>query len=53
MALRIGFVGSGGIANWHLEHLSKIKGTKIVCLCDVNKERVETSAKKRRDPVAR
>ena len=46
MAVRIGFVGSGGIANWHLEHLSKIKGTKIVCLYDVNKERVETSAKK-------
>lgn len=45
MAVKVGFVGSGGIANWHLEHLSKIK-TKIVCLYDVNRERVETAAKK-------
>ncbi len=46
MTLRIGFVGAGGIANWHLEHLSKIEGTKIVSLCDVNKKRVEAGAKK-------
>lgn len=46
MTLRIGFVGAGWIANWHLEHLSKIEGTKIVCLCDVNKERVEVTTKK-------
>jgi predicted dehydrogenase len=44
MALRIGFVGTGGIANWHLGHLSKIEGTKVVSVCDVNKERVEAAA---------
>ncbi len=44
MTLRIGFVGSGWIANWHLEHLSKIEGTKIVSLCDINKERVKAAA---------
>ncbi len=46
MTLRIGFVGAGSIANWHLEHLSKIEGTKIVSLCDLNKERVEAAATK-------
>ena len=46
MTLKIGFVGSGWIASWHLEHLSKIEGTKMVSLCDVDKERVETAAKK-------
>lgn len=46
MAVKVGFVGTGGIANWHLEHLSKIRETKIVCLYDVNKERVEAAAKK-------
>ncbi|TKJ45767.1 hypothetical protein CEE34_09735 [Candidatus Aerophobetes bacterium Ae_b3a] len=46
MTLKIGFIGAGGIANWHLEHLSKIEGTKIVSLCDVNKKRVEAAAKK-------
>ncbi len=46
MAVRVGFVGTGWIANWHLEHLSKIKGTKIVCLYDVDKERVKVIARK-------
>jgi len=46
VTLRIGFVGTGWIANWHLEHLSKIKETKTVSLCDVNKERVEAASKK-------
>lgn len=44
MAVKVGFVGSGGIASWHLEHLSKIEGTKIISLCDVNKERVKVAA---------
>ena len=46
MTLKIGFVGSGWIASWHLEHLSKIGGIKIVSFCDVNKERVEATARK-------
>ena len=46
MTLKIGFVGIGWVADWHLEHLSKIEGTKIVALCDINKERVKTAAKK-------
>lgn len=46
VTLKIGFIGAGWIANWHLEHLSKIKGTKVACLYDVNKERVEAASKK-------
>ena len=46
VTLKIGFIGTGWIANWHLEHLSTIEGTKIVSLCDVNKERVEAASKK-------
>lgn len=46
MTLRIGFVGTGSVASWHLENLSKIKEARIISLCDVNKERVEASARK-------
>ena len=47
MTLRIGFVGTGWVVSWHLEHLSKIEGTRIACFYDVKKERVEAAAKKR------
>ena len=46
MAVKVGFVGAGGIANWHLGHLSKIEDADIVSLCDVKRERVEVTAKK-------
>lgn len=46
MTLRIGFVGAGGIANWHLEHLSRIKQTRIISFYDVNEERAKAAAKK-------
>jgi len=44
--MRIGFVGTGGIANYHLEHLVKIKEAEIVALCDVAEERAKRAAKK-------
>ena len=44
--MRIGFVGTGGIANYHLEHLVKIKEAEIVALCDVAEERAKGAAKK-------
>jgi len=46
MVVKIGFVGAGGIANWHLGHLSKIEDADIVSLCDVKRERAEVTAKK-------
>jgi len=44
--MKIGFVGTGGIANYHLEHLMKIKEAEIVALCDVVEERAKETAKK-------
>jgi len=46
MIVKVGFVGTGGIANWHLEHLSKIEGIKITSLCDIKREKAEATAKK-------
>jgi myo-inositol 2-dehydrogenase / D-chiro-inositol 1-dehydrogenase len=46
MALRIGFVGSGGIANWHMSHLAQIKGVEMVAFADVDKSRAVGCAEK-------
>lgn len=44
--MRIGFIGTGGIANYHLEHLMEIKEAEVVALCDVVEERAKEAAKK-------
>lgn len=46
MGVKIGFIGTGGIANYHLEHLMKIKEAEIVALCDVVEERAKEAAEK-------
>jgi len=46
MALRIGFVGCGGIANWHMGHLAAIKGVEMVAFCDVKRGRAASAAQK-------
>ncbi|MDR3303157.1 MAG: Gfo/Idh/MocA family oxidoreductase, partial [Treponema sp.] len=44
--LRIGIVGCGGIANQkHLPSIQKTELADIVAVCDIVKERAETSAK--------
>ncbi|GAH36741.1 unnamed protein product [marine sediment metagenome] len=40
MVLKAGFIGVGGIANSHLDHLTQIKGVKIAALCDVVEEKL-------------
>ncbi|MBM4048754.1 MAG: gfo/Idh/MocA family oxidoreductase, partial [Planctomycetes bacterium] len=45
MAVRVGFVGTGGIAKFHFNNLAKVPDAKIVALCDVVKEKVEAAAK--------
>ena len=45
-AIKIGFVGTGGIANHHLGNLSQIEGVEIVALCDVVEERAKATAEK-------
>lgn len=44
MAVRIGFIGCGGIANWHMGHLAKIKDAKMVAFCDTDKDRALKAA---------
>ena len=46
MAVKIGFIGVGGIAGSHLDRLSQIEEARVVALCDVVKEKVEEAAKK-------
>lgn len=38
MKVRIGFIGTGRIANRHMEKLSKIKDATLVSVCDVEKK---------------
>jgi len=44
MAIRIGFVGVGGIARGHLGALSKIEDVEVVAFCDTQGERAEAAA---------
>ncbi len=46
MAVKIGFIGVGGIAGSHLERLSQIEEERVVAVCDVLKEKAEAAAKK-------
>lgn len=45
MAIRIGFIGVGGMGNSHLGMVSQIEEVEVVALCDVVKERAEEAAK--------
>jgi predicted dehydrogenase len=42
--VRIGFVGTGGIAGHHLKQLHEVEGAEIVALCDVVGERAQARA---------
>lgn len=44
MALRVGFIGCGGIARWHMGHLAPMKGVEMVAFCDVDKARATAAA---------
>ena len=44
--VRIGFVGTGGIATHHLEQLKKVEGAQVVALCDVAEARAQEAAGK-------
>ena len=44
--VRIGFVGTGLIANHHLEKLKGMEGTRIVSLCDLDEARAKVAAAK-------
>ena len=46
MAIRVGFIGTGGIANAHMGSLSRIPGVKMVGFCDVVQEKAKAAAEK-------
>jgi predicted dehydrogenase len=43
--VRIGFIGTGGIAEAHVKRLREIPETQVTAVCDINKERAEAFAK--------
>jgi len=44
--LNVGFIGCGGIARFHLRHLSTLKEVKLVAFCDKIKEKAKELAEK-------
>ena len=46
MAVRIGFIGTGNIAQFHLQRLQQIEEAETVALCDLDLERAEAAQKK-------
>jgi myo-inositol 2-dehydrogenase/D-chiro-inositol 1-dehydrogenase len=46
MGVRVGFIGTGGMALGHLRCLSQIADAEVVAVCDVVREKAETEAAK-------
>lgn len=44
MAVKIGFVGCGGIANAHMKNLAKIDNAEMVAFSDIVEEKAQTAA---------
>ncbi|MFH0919691.1 MAG: Gfo/Idh/MocA family oxidoreductase [Fibrobacterota bacterium] len=44
--IRIGIIGTGGMANAHAKNFTAIKGVKLTACCDINKTRAEEFAAK-------
>lgn len=45
MTLKIGFIGTGGIAGTHLHNLKNIEGVTVSAFCDIQLERAEQAAR--------
>jgi len=46
MALRVAFIGVGGIAGAHMPNVAQRQDTKIAAVCDLDRERMEQAAEK-------
>jgi len=44
--VRIGFIGCGGIANWHFGHMEQIDAANVGAVCDLIDERVQKAAER-------
>jgi predicted dehydrogenase len=44
MSLKIGFIGTGGIANNHLKTLAAMEDVSVIAFCDLQLERAQTAA---------
>jgi myo-inositol 2-dehydrogenase/D-chiro-inositol 1-dehydrogenase len=46
MTIRIGVIGTGGIAQGHMERFAAMEGVELVAFCDVQAERAQAAAQK-------
>ena len=46
MAVRIGFIGAGGNANWHMSMLKDVPDAEIVAVCDLAYDKAEATGQK-------
>jgi predicted dehydrogenase len=46
MAVRIGFIGAGGNANWHMDMLKDVPDANVVAIADIAYGKAEAAAKK-------
>ena len=46
MSVRMGFIGTGGIAQGHMDRLAAIDGVEMVSFCDVEMDRAQAAAEK-------
>ena len=44
--IKIGLIGAGGIAQTHMRALKEVEGIEVVAVCDLIKERAESTARK-------
>ena len=44
--IRLGIIGTGGMANWHAKAASELKGVKLAACCDIREPVVKTFAEK-------
>lgn len=44
--VKIGLIGLGGMASWHIQKFSEVAGVRITALCDVNPEALQTESDK-------
>jgi myo-inositol 2-dehydrogenase/D-chiro-inositol 1-dehydrogenase len=52
MTLKLGFIGTGGIANFHLKNLANIDNADVIAFCDIQLDRAQKAAQQWTDAKA-